>query len=141
MTITKALLDAGRSNRKGWNRSQLAILGVPWPPPSGWKNRVSGKTISATDAKRFLALRGIGFKMTKRNRMKSELSIPCDMDTQKARTVDSFWIWVNRLGPEDRREIQAALIFMARPPMVLSAPPASLAEKAGTTRSSACCRQ
>lgn len=34
-----AIMDA-RSPRGGWTRDALAKLGVPWPPPKGWKKRL-----------------------------------------------------------------------------------------------------
>ena len=35
-----------RTGRGGWTRKQLAGLGVPWPPPKGWKNKLLGKKIT-----------------------------------------------------------------------------------------------
>jgi hypothetical protein len=33
---------AGRSPAGGWTKKQLAIWGVPWPPPKGWKRKLTG---------------------------------------------------------------------------------------------------
>lgn len=30
-------IEALRSPRGGWTKAALAELGVPWPPPKGWK--------------------------------------------------------------------------------------------------------
>lgn len=30
-------LREGVSERGGWNRAQLAVLGIAWPPAKGWK--------------------------------------------------------------------------------------------------------
>lgn len=27
----------------GWTKADLASLGVPWPPPKGWRKRLEGK--------------------------------------------------------------------------------------------------
>jgi hypothetical protein len=35
--LTEAEIEAGRSERGGWTRRQLAKWGVPWPPPKGWR--------------------------------------------------------------------------------------------------------
>ena len=33
-------IAAARSPKGGWSKSALASLGVPWPPPRGWKKRL-----------------------------------------------------------------------------------------------------
>lgn len=30
-------IDAAKSAKGGWDRATLAAWGVPWPPPSGWR--------------------------------------------------------------------------------------------------------
>ena len=37
MRLTEADIEAGRSPKGGWTRAQLAKWGVPWPPPKGWR--------------------------------------------------------------------------------------------------------
>ena len=44
--ITEAEIEAGRSPAGGWTRAQLAEWGVPWPPPKGWRRRLTGRTAS-----------------------------------------------------------------------------------------------
>lgn len=56
--VTLELLAAGASSKGGWSREQLHILGVPWPPPSGWKKRVIGQSIPPHEAEKFVALKG-----------------------------------------------------------------------------------
>jgi hypothetical protein len=55
--ITPELIEAGKSNRGGWSKAQLTILGVAWPPAAGWKARVIGQLITRADADRFVQLR------------------------------------------------------------------------------------
>jgi hypothetical protein len=64
MKITNEFIKLGASDRGGWNKHQLEVLGVPWPPTEGWKDRIIGTEISDEDAKEFLYLRG----MTKKQR-------------------------------------------------------------------------
>ncbi len=59
-TITAELIEAARSERGGWSKAQLALLGVSWPPQAGWKATVIGRPISKGDADRFVKLRGGG---------------------------------------------------------------------------------
>ena len=35
--IDEEEIEAKRTVNGGWNRTQLAQWGVPWPPPPGWK--------------------------------------------------------------------------------------------------------
>lgn len=36
-------IEAARSPAGGWSRQQLAAWGVPWPPPKGWKDRLTAR--------------------------------------------------------------------------------------------------
>jgi hypothetical protein len=57
--VTAELIKAGQSERPGWSRAQLALLGVSWPPPPGWRPAaVVGRAIPRADAERFVQLRG-----------------------------------------------------------------------------------
>lgn len=52
MKITEEFLEKIASGRGGWNRPQLALLGVAWPPAQEWKQRLIGMDISAETARR-----------------------------------------------------------------------------------------
>jgi hypothetical protein len=58
----EATLTAGASAKRGWNRAQLALLGVPWPPPKGWKVKLirDGFRLSVEAREQFLQLRTVG---------------------------------------------------------------------------------
>jgi hypothetical protein len=43
MRLTEAQIEAGRSPKGGWTRQQLAKWGVPWPPPKGWRAKLTGR--------------------------------------------------------------------------------------------------
>jgi hypothetical protein len=55
LVITDEFLEQNKTERGGWTKAQLAILGVAWPPARGWKWTAIGKTISDDDARRFVA--------------------------------------------------------------------------------------
>jgi hypothetical protein len=57
IVVTAELLAAGRSERGGWSKAQLAILGVAWPPTTGWKAVVVGLRLPRAEAERFVSLR------------------------------------------------------------------------------------
>jgi hypothetical protein len=42
--VTAAEIEAAKTVRGGWTRAQLAVWGVPWPPPKGWKKKLIEKT-------------------------------------------------------------------------------------------------
>lgn len=56
--ITQEFIMSGQSAAGGWNRKQIELLDIKWPPQHGWIDRVVGKEISTADAERFRALRG-----------------------------------------------------------------------------------
>jgi predicted RNase H-like HicB family nuclease len=58
MKITRELIDSGASSAGGWNKPQLALLGVPWPPERGWPQRIIGTQISEESAAEFVKLKG-----------------------------------------------------------------------------------
>jgi hypothetical protein len=51
------LHEAGTSGYMGWNRKQLAALGIQWPPPKRWLKSLEGKKITRDAWNRFLAAR------------------------------------------------------------------------------------
>lgn len=42
--LTAEIIDAAKSPNGGWSRETLALWGVPWPPPKGWKAALIAKT-------------------------------------------------------------------------------------------------
>ena len=49
--ISNELITNIATAQCGWTRKQLKILGVPWPPPSGWRQRLvaEGAPINALE--------------------------------------------------------------------------------------------
>ena len=56
--VTRALLAAGASDRGGFSRKQVELLGGEWPLRHGWKDALLGRQISNEDAQAFVALAG-----------------------------------------------------------------------------------
>jgi hypothetical protein len=56
VVITNDLIAAGMTGNGGWTRIQLALIGVSWPPPKGWRRRAIGRRIPKDDAERFVAI-------------------------------------------------------------------------------------
>ncbi len=42
MKLTNDILLKGCSDNGGWNYAQFELLGIPVPPPKGWKKRIVG---------------------------------------------------------------------------------------------------
>jgi hypothetical protein len=55
--ITEEFLNNLSRHKDGWNRLQLELLGVAWPPAQGWKQGLLGKEISEETVRRLEALR------------------------------------------------------------------------------------
>jgi hypothetical protein len=47
--------NSSHPSRSGWTRAQLAVLGIPWPPPKGWRANLIGRLISEDTAEEFAA--------------------------------------------------------------------------------------
>lgn len=58
MIVTKEFLDRGKSARGGWNKKQLAVLGVHWPPRADWQRVLIGKMYRDEIGEKFLLLAG-----------------------------------------------------------------------------------
>lgn len=56
MEITEEFLRSGASDRGGWSREQLLLLGVSWPAAKGWKRALLGQTIADDIAQEFIAI-------------------------------------------------------------------------------------
>ena len=54
--VTKQFVHSGKTAAGGWTASQLNLIGVEWPPESGWINRAEGNEISKADADTFLEI-------------------------------------------------------------------------------------
>lgn len=52
--ITKEFLLNNRTDKGAWNKKQLEILGIPWPPVNGWHSKVIGKYLSTDQVKDFI---------------------------------------------------------------------------------------
>ena len=51
------LVAQGESVNGGWSRKQLALLGVSWPPETGWKDRLVGTEIDSDVENEFINLK------------------------------------------------------------------------------------
>lgn len=48
MKLTREMIFYCQTPRGAWNRHQLELLGVSWPPQHGWIERLIGTEISET---------------------------------------------------------------------------------------------
>jgi hypothetical protein len=64
MKLTPELLHAANTSG-AWTRAQLVALGVPCPPPSGWRQKVIGMEISEEDYQRLCELASVRVKPKK----------------------------------------------------------------------------
>jgi hypothetical protein len=56
VVLTFGLIEAG-ANGTSYNKPQLEALGVPWPPRTGWKEGLVGRSVSASQYRRFLSFK------------------------------------------------------------------------------------
>ena len=72
--ITTEYLDQHRGAGGAWTKAQLTVLGLRWPPVTGWRARVSGMELSEEDARRFEDGKNIVTQKTVRLRAGREIS-------------------------------------------------------------------
>ena len=48
--LTDALISEIATARGAWTREQLVLLGVPWPPPKGWRKQLVAEKRTLSDA-------------------------------------------------------------------------------------------
>lgn len=51
--ITDEWLKTWRTPAGGYTRRQLQTIGIPWPPPKGWKRTLKEKIISDDAVEKF----------------------------------------------------------------------------------------
>lgn len=56
--LTREFILQGRSGDHGWNKAQLASIGVGWPLKAGWIDNAIGRKVTQESAQRFLQLKG-----------------------------------------------------------------------------------
>ena len=57
MKLTREILHSAGTNGIGFNRQQLILLGVQWPPVKGWLTRLIGREISDETWQKVLAFK------------------------------------------------------------------------------------
>lgn len=57
VTITKEILEQGRSVRNGWSHRQLHLLGVETPLKNGWQHTLIGRQVPMSNVNEFLSLK------------------------------------------------------------------------------------
>ena len=43
-TVTDAEIEAAKTGQNAWTAAVLAQWGVPWPPPRGWRKRLTAES-------------------------------------------------------------------------------------------------
>jgi hypothetical protein len=116
MTINKELIDQGRSERGGLNREQLQILGVSWPPKTGWERRITGKEISVREFDEFLRLRNVSIRLRRQPKtiVKNDLPFLPDTSVGVQNVFASFWLYVSRLDGGTKNKVKPVLAYMLR---------------------------
>lgn len=73
--ITRTLIERGCTGRGGWNKDQLTILGIEWPPPKHWKLDLvmNERYITQEESRRFVELKGVSNK--ERRKMSKKIDI------------------------------------------------------------------
>ena len=120
MKITLALIEQGKSERGGWTRAQVELLGGTWPLKDGWQHRLVGREITVREFDRFLSLTGeyVPRKNPRKERrsvVKSDLPIPPGFPVKVETVLASAWLFITRLNdPGILKKTGELLLYMAR---------------------------
>lgn len=58
LKVSKEFMQLAASGEGGWNKAQLALLGVSWPPQKGWMTKIIGLDVPEDVWAKVLQLRG-----------------------------------------------------------------------------------
>lgn len=78
MIITRQWLMDNRTENGAWTRAQLSVLGMSWPPSSGWIDELIGREISEDVARQFADARSV---RGKQSRSHPVAELPPDSET------------------------------------------------------------
>ncbi len=53
--VTIEFIEQNTTEAGAWNFAQLTVLGEPWPPVHGWKQRAVGRKLTDEDAALFVS--------------------------------------------------------------------------------------
>lgn len=104
--VTRELIETGRTGSGGWNKRQLKILGVKWPPRKGWLSRSIGKLITPEDAKLFVELKGATTEKWKRKKQQID-----EKRERNARSQECEFTEENAHRPVDDLESRLDLVL------------------------------
>ncbi len=45
VTLTRDLIQQAQTRAGGFTKAQLAVFGISWPPPGGWKGSLVGSVV------------------------------------------------------------------------------------------------
>ncbi len=62
MIITRQWMKENATEKGAWTKAQLAVLGIAWPPATGWIDDIVGCDISESTVSSFISARELGGK-------------------------------------------------------------------------------
>lgn len=75
IVLTHSIIHSAATNHNGFNRPQLELLGVSWPPQKGWLSSLIGKEISAQKWQLVLQLKSVRRKSDRKAILSSQLEL------------------------------------------------------------------
>ena len=88
--LTEEIINAARTPNGGFTKSQLAAIGIGWPPPTDWISTKVGSMISESQLERFNHIQYISNRSSKSLSNSKEKNKPNDItDKQEAQRIDA----------------------------------------------------
>ena len=111
MRITREWLHRHATKGRAWNRKQLQVLGVPWPPTKGWLSRAVGRELSESDRAAFESTAS-GTRENTAGGTQHGDSI--EQETTMAENINTTVVWIGAKGDEPLNVAFAAEIERKR---------------------------
>lgn len=103
IVITAEVFDCAISSNGGFSSAQLALLGIPFPPPKGWKQQLLGKPAPRESVEKFIALkdrhlqkRSEGEEDFGSSKMQSTINPENSSERKPSEVTDIPWILAKR---------------------------------------------
>ena len=68
VVLTRELIESARTPNGGFTKSQLAAIGIAWPPPLDWIEQKIGEKITQTQLDQFKTIKYVACNKTSKGR-------------------------------------------------------------------------
>lgn len=75
MLLNRSILHSAGTDGDGFNRAQLELLGIKWPPSKGWLNNLIGTYIADETWNKVMALKGVNKRVDRKLILNDQMNL------------------------------------------------------------------